>query len=80
VPRDDLDTEVAGVVDDLLLAGPQALAQAKQLLAEVPTMPWDEAFAWTGELSARVFQSDEAREGMRAYLDKRRPSWAPEER
>lgn len=78
VPRDQLDDEVGAVVADLLLAGPEALAAAKRLLAEVPAMPVDEAFAWTGELSARLFQSDEAREGMTAYLEKRRPSWAPE--
>jgi len=79
VPRDELDAEVAAVVGDLLLAGPLALGYAKQLLAQVPAMPVDEAFAWTGELSARLFQSDEAREGMTAYLEKRRPSWAPQE-
>jgi enoyl-CoA hydratase/carnithine racemase len=66
------------VVADLLLAGPEALAAAKQLLANVPAMPVDDAFAWTSQLSSGLFQSDEAREGMTAYLEKRRPSWAPE--
>jgi methylglutaconyl-CoA hydratase len=79
VKRDELDAEVDAVVADLLLGGPQALGYAKQLLAEVPAMPVNEAFAWTSELSARLFQSDEAREGMGAYLEKRRPSWAPDE-
>jgi methylglutaconyl-CoA hydratase len=79
VPAAELDAEVGAVVADLLAAGPEALAHAKQLLAQVPGMPVDEAFAWTGELSARLFQSDEAREGMTAYLEKRRPSWAPEQ-
>jgi 1,4-dihydroxy-2-naphthoyl-CoA synthase len=39
-------------------------------------MPVDEAFAWTGELSASLFRSDEAKEGMQAFLDKRPPPWA----
>jgi methylglutaconyl-CoA hydratase len=78
VPRDDLDAEVAVVVADLLAGGPLAIASAKQLLAQVPGMAVDDAFTWTAELSARLFQSDEAREGMTAYLEKRRPSWAPE--
>jgi enoyl-CoA hydratase/carnithine racemase len=77
VPRDALDAEVAAVVGDLLLGAPEAIAQAKQLLAQVPAMPVDEAFAFTGELSARLFKSDEAREGITAYLEKRSPSWAP---
>jgi len=77
VPRDALDDEVAAVVGDLLLGAPEAIAQAKQLLAQVPAMPVDEAFAFTGELSARLFKSEEAREGITAYLEKRSPSWAP---
>lgn len=77
VPAEQLDAEVDAVVTDLLAAGPEALAVSKQLLAQVPAMPVDEAFVWTAELSARLFQSDEAREGMTAFLEKRRPSWAP---
>jgi methylglutaconyl-CoA hydratase len=77
VPADRLDAEVDAVVTDLLAGGPEAIASAKRLLAEVPGMPVDDAFAWTGELSAALFRSDEAREGMTAYLEKRRPSWAP---
>lgn len=76
VPADRLDAEVDAVVADLLLGGPQAIAHAKQLLAEVPGMAVDDAFAFTAEMSARLFQSDEAREGMGAYLAKRPPTWA----
>jgi hypothetical protein len=36
----------------------------------------DEAFAWTGALSAELFAGDEARQGMRAYLEKRPAPWA----
>jgi methylglutaconyl-CoA hydratase len=38
-------------------------------------MPVDEAFAWTADLSARLFAGDEAREGMAAYLEKRPAAW-----
>ncbi len=77
VPADRLDAEVASVVDDLLAAGPKALAACKQLLARVPTMDTDAAFAWTGQLSARLFSSAEAAEGMTAYLEKRPAAWIP---
>ena len=76
VPPHGLDAAVDAVVADVLACGPGALAAAKQLLAQVPGMPVDEAFAWTGELSASLFRGDEAREGMRAFLDKRPPPWA----
>lgn len=75
VPADRLDDEVGAVVADLLAGSPAAIAAAKQLLDRVPGMPVEEAFAWTGELSARLFASEEAREGMTAYLEKRPASW-----
>lgn len=75
VPRSRLDDEVDLIVDDLLAASPNALAVSKQLLAAVPMMPTDEAFEWTSKVSAQLFTTDEAREGMTAFLEKRPPSW-----
>jgi methylglutaconyl-CoA hydratase len=65
------------VLRDLLAGGPIALASSKRLLAEVPGRPIDEAFAWTAEMSSRLFASEEAREGMAAFLEKRPASWVP---
>ncbi|MEE2631632.1 MAG: enoyl-CoA hydratase-related protein [Actinomycetota bacterium] len=76
VPADEMDDVVDGFVADLLAGGPDALAATKQLLVRVPGMPIEEAFAWTAELSAELFRSDEAQEGMRAFLEKRSPDWA----
>jgi len=76
VPADDLDATVDGFVADLLAGGPGALAATKQLLTRVPTLSVEDAFAWTAELSAELFGTDEAREGMRAFLEKRPPTWA----
>jgi methylglutaconyl-CoA hydratase len=75
VPAERLDDEVDAVVGDLLAGGPAAIAASKRLLAEVPGLPIDEAFAMTAELSATLFAGDEAREGMAAFLEKRPPSW-----
>jgi len=77
VPEERLDDEIALVVDDLLAGGPEAIAATKQLTARVPTMSEEEAFAWTARLSAELFASDEAREGMTAYLEKRPARWRP---
>jgi hypothetical protein len=41
-------------------------------------MPRDEAFAWTAELSASLFGSDEARAGMTAFLQRRPAPWSPD--
>lgn len=77
VPADRLDDEVDAVVTDLLAGGPGAIAATKRLLAEVPGAPVDDAFLWTSELSAQLFATDEAREGMSAYLEKRPAAWVP---
>ena len=76
VPADQVDTVVDSFVTDLLAGGPGALAATKELLTRVPTMSVDEAFAWTAEMSGDLFRTDEAREGMQAFLEKRPPNWA----
>jgi methylglutaconyl-CoA hydratase len=75
VPAEELDTEITAIVNDLLAGEPNALAAAKLLTSSVPSMSEEEAFAWTAELSATLFASDEAKEGMRAFLEKRPASW-----
>ena len=72
-----LDAAVAAYVDQLRLGGPEAVARTKELLRRVPAMTRDESFAWTAEVSAGLFTSAEAREGMTAFLEKRKPEWAP---
>ncbi len=71
-----LDAETAAYVEALLSGGPEALANTKALLRRVPVMSRDDAFAWCAEMSASLFTSDEAREGMTAFLEKRKPEWA----
>ena len=79
VPAKELDSTVEEVLSDIKAGGPEAIAAAKQLILQVPQMQVDEAFVWTSELSAKLFKSEEAQEGMRAYLEKRSPSWMNEE-
>jgi len=76
VPADQLDAAVAEVLADLRKGGPTALGFAKRLVYEVPRMEQKEAFAWAARLSGELFASAEAAEGMKAFLEKRKPSWA----
>ncbi|MFJ5548409.1 enoyl-CoA hydratase family protein [Streptomyces sp. NPDC093225] len=73
---EDVDAALAPVLDGLRKAGPLALAETKRLL----TAPVREALARDGAdlaaLSARVFASPEAREGITARFERRNPSWA----
>ena len=73
---DGLDAAIQGFVDALLMGGPEALRNTKELLRRVPVLSREQAFAWTAEMSAGLFTSAEAREGMTAFLEKRKPEWA----
>ena len=79
VAADEIDAIVDEVVGDLVKGSPAALAATKQLLANVPNMTTDEAFAWTAPLSTDLFKGDDAKEGMAAFLEKRAASWIPQE-
>lgn len=72
-----LDPEIRTLASSLLAAGPESLAETKQLLRELWPAPLDcdldAAHAY--HLAAR--NSHEAREGIAAYNEKRPPSWAP---
>jgi methylglutaconyl-CoA hydratase len=73
---EELDSTVNKLVSQLLLAGPQALAQTKQLLQEVVTHPIDQAISHlTAKKIAKVRASAEAQEGMAAFFEKRPPNW-----
>ena len=76
VPAAELDAAVGEVLDDLRKGGPRALGFAKRLVYELPAMAQKQAFPWAAALSGELFASDEAREGMAAFLGKREPAWA----
>lgn len=76
VPRDELHAAVQEEIDMLNLGGPTALIECKKLVREVPGMSVREAFEKTGPWSAGLFQGEEGQEGMAAFREKRKPSWA----
>ena len=75
-----LDREVERLAHHLLAASPAALAATKRLLADVVEAPMDDVLlAATAKCIADARVSPEGREGIAAFLEKRAPSWAPEE-
>jgi methylglutaconyl-CoA hydratase len=76
----DLDEKIGEVVDALLLCGPMAQMEAKALIRAVAARPvTSELIQDTAERIAKVRASPEGREGVTAFLDKRKPSWIPPE-
>jgi enoyl-CoA hydratase len=73
---DDVDAAVAKAVADVSRGSPQGLAASKALTTAPVLDGFDRDAERLTEESARLFVSDEAREGMLAFLQKRPPSWA----
>jgi methylglutaconyl-CoA hydratase len=76
VPAADLDRAVAAYVTEFLSAGPGAAATAKALIARVWASSIEDAMALTADAIATRRVSAEGQEGLRAFLEKRRPSWS----
>jgi enoyl-CoA hydratase len=73
---DDVDAAVAAIVAEVVKGSPQGLAASKALTTAAVLEGFDRDAERLAEESARLFVSDEAREGMLAFLQKRPPSWA----
>jgi methylglutaconyl-CoA hydratase len=78
VPHERLDAAVGELTERLVTSGPQALRMAKELIREVPGMDHEEVKRYTAEMIARLRVSDEGQEGIHAFFEKRKPSWAEE--
>ncbi|MFE1415373.1 enoyl-CoA hydratase family protein [Streptomyces sp. NPDC058746] len=75
-PEGDVDAVLAPVLDGLRKASPQGLAATKSLTAAAVREAVARDGARLTELSAGLFASDEAREGITARFERRNPTWA----
>jgi methylglutaconyl-CoA hydratase len=76
---DALNAAVQVAIDDLLAAGPTAARKAKSIVREVRGLPHGSSKWHTARVIAGQRVSDEAQEGFRAFAERRRPGWQPED-
>jgi methylglutaconyl-CoA hydratase len=77
VPAEDLDAAVQEVVASFLASGPEALAREKRLLKGMNSLAPDGALLdLTARGIAEARASEEAQEGLTAFLEKRKPTWS----
>ena len=77
VEEDALDATVAALADELRRGAPSVQTLVKKLITEIDSMPHDRAVAdLIGEHVAVQCTTDDAIEGMSAFLAKRKPKWA----
>ncbi len=75
VPATLLDASVQKKIEEALGAGPQAARTAKEIAKRVAGMPMAEAQPWTARRIAERRASAEGQEGLRAFIEKRKPNW-----
>jgi len=76
VPADELDATVGAIVKSLLGNSPNAVKEAKTLVREVVGQPvGDTLLIDTANRIAAIRASDEGREGVTSFLEKRKPNW-----
>ncbi|MFO1157698.1 MAG: enoyl-CoA hydratase-related protein [Reyranellaceae bacterium] len=77
VAADQLDPAIATLAAELKLSAPSVQSLVKQLITAVNAVAHDANTAdFLGEHVANQCMTDEAIEGMKAFLDKRKPRWA----
>lgn len=76
VPGNKLEERVDELIERFLASGPEAIASCKELILNVPRMSLEDVKEYTARMIASLRISDEGQEGMSAFLEKRKPSWA----
>lgn len=75
IAADDVEATVTALTEDIAKASPQGLAASKALTTAPILAGFDARADALTTQSAGLFSSAEAREGMLAFLEKRRPGW-----
>jgi isohexenylglutaconyl-CoA hydratase len=74
----DMDAKCAEVLAQIALCAPGANAVTKSILFEATRRPRGEALDFAARGFASCMLSDEGREGVAAFVEKRKPKWADE--
>jgi len=77
VPRDALEGAVADIGNEIAGASPEAIARTKALFLKLRHLPLREALRVAAEENAEARGTPDCKEGIAAFLEKRKPKWAP---
>ena len=78
VPQDKLEEETMALANKLAKKSPIALQMGKQAFYGMSDMPFGKALEYSNELFAALCVTEDAREGVDAFLNKREPKWKDE--
>jgi enoyl-CoA hydratase/carnithine racemase len=75
VPRDNLEEATMEMAGKLAAKSPLALQIGKTGIYGMSDLPYHQAIDYMGELFAALCATEDATEGVRAFLEKRKPEW-----
>ena len=75
VPLEKLDEETMALADKLASKSPLALQMGKEAFYGMADLEYGKALAFTNELFAALCMTEDAKEGVEAFLQKRKPQW-----
>lgn len=79
VPKAQLFEAVREEIEAIKLGGPNAVVECKKLVRRIPQLEVKEGFKEAAEWSLRMFKSEEGSEGIAAFREKRKASWAADD-
>jgi len=78
-PAENMDEKIDELLVHLVRCGSEAHAETKSLIGTIVASPLDQSLIEeTATRIAKIRASDEGKEGIRSFLEKRKPSWVPE--
>jgi methylglutaconyl-CoA hydratase len=75
VPAAELDAKVDWLLGRLVDKSPTAIRRGKYALRAIEAMSFEQAIAYTESQIALLAQTEDAKEGLAAFNDKRKPVW-----
>lgn len=75
VPKDELMDRAMQIANTICERGPLAVRTAKEAIVRGMDMPLDHALAYEDVLLARLMGTEDAKEGPRAFAEKRKPEY-----
>lgn len=75
VPRERLEEEALELANELATKSPIALQMGKRSFYTMADMEYAKALKYMNEVMAELYTTDDAKEGVNAFLSKRKPQW-----
>jgi enoyl-CoA hydratase/carnithine racemase len=75
VPAAELDAKVEWLIGRIVDKSPTAIRRGKYAMRAIASMSFDESIAYTESQIAILAMTEDAREGLKAFSEKRKPVW-----